>query len=333
MSDHRSVSTVFDVAIALVLISASVTLMFVFLDSGEPEPAPVEADRTAETLASTTTSVQYSLAPVVEHDQEMGTELFDGTTGHSMQRSAHGPIVGLIGQVAVSNASFWGMEYTRTSTEFEAALDGAVRQETTIMDHSARVDAIWRPYDGAGIEGTAGGGQAVPSDTDVSSVTLTVGSGLPDISEEINETYDGDGEFDTAATLISETVIEEFLPPAEMQRALESSGLDRELALYRYARMSMILDSVHDPAWANETIYDPGWEQATYPFHPDNGTMDRGTVNALWLNQYMIEQTLANKIESDLEAQFDENTTAAELASAVSTDQVQLTVRTWGTDE
>jgi hypothetical protein len=327
MTANRSVSTVLDVALALLLISASVTLMFVFLEEETRESVPVEADRTAETLAGVTTTVEYSLDETVEHDD---ANIFTEGDDHAFERSTHGTIPELLAEGAVGSVEFWGIEYTRESADLTQSVDGAVRNETTVMDHSVRLDAIWRPYQGASITGRTGAGQRVPPDADVHSVTMSVPSGFENITQEVSAAYSGDGDFNESAQVIAEAIIDGFLPSEKMQRALESSSFERELALYRYNRMSRIMDQIHNESWADERVYDENWDQAQYPFHPKNETMNREQVSAVWLNQYMVEQTLANRIAEDLQAAYGRNVTSQELATGVTIDTVQITVRTWG---
>jgi len=61
MSADRAVSTVMDVAMALLLISASVLLIGIHLHNSGDKFDENRADRTAELLGESTISVQYSL--------------------------------------------------------------------------------------------------------------------------------------------------------------------------------------------------------------------------------------------------------------------------------
>jgi hypothetical protein len=301
--------------------------MFVFLGEENPEKVPVEADRTAETLAGVTTTTEYSLDRAVEHDD---ANIFSEKDDHAFERSTHGTIPELLAEVAIGDVEFWGIEYTKESADLAQSVDGAVRNETTVMDHRVRLDAIWRPYQGSEITGRSSAGQSVPANANVHSATMSVPSGFENISQEVSAAYSGDGDFNESAQVIAEAVIDEFLPPKRMQRALESSSFERELALYRYNRMSRIMDQIHNDSWADGRIYDEGWDQVQYPFHPKNETMDRDQVSAVWLNQYMVEQTLANKIADDLQATYGRNVSSQEFANGVTIDTVQITVRTWG---
>lgn len=331
MTDERAISTVLDVALALVLISASVLMLFVFLGGEDTRSDPVRADQTAETLAGTSIGVEYSMDEVLKYDDEYDDDIFADVSedSHYLDRSAHGPATGLLADAAVTNVEFWGNQWTRGGTGFERAVNGAILGAITGLNHSVRVDAIWRAHEGSGVVGEASAGQAVPPDADVNSVTFVAPSGMDDVSDELETEYDS-GEFDDAAQVIAEAIVEHFLPPEKMQRDLESSSANRDLALYRYNRMSRVMDTVHDEDWSDERLVDPEWEFG-YPFEEDD--LGREEVNALFLNQYIVEQTLANKIEDDLEGTFDSVPTVEELTAAVTVDEVQLTVRTWETHE
>jgi len=325
----RSVSTVLDVAVALVLISASVTLLFVFVAQDDAQPVPVEADRTAETLVATTASPQYTLEPAVDHAED---GIFRTEDAGEFERTEYGTTLGLLGDVTVINASFWGKEYSRAGVELEESVEGATLSEISRMDHDVRLEAVWRPYEGSGIEGSAGVGQSVPPNEDVSSVTMTVSSGFDDVSDDIRDT---DADIDDAANLIAHEIVAGLLPPEETQRELESSGISRDLAHYHYNRLSKVMKEINDTygsEWDEEDFHDPQWE-VEYPYHPDDVLDEPNERHALWLNHYLVEQTLANRVADDLEEVFGKDVTADELAAAVSIDQVQITVRTWGTHE
>ena len=335
MTDDRAISTVLDVTLALVLISASVLMLFVFLGSEDTRSEPVQADRTAETLAGTTVAVEYSMDAVVEADDynenifETGDD--DDYDSHYLDRSAHGPLTGLLADVAVVNAEFWGNEWAQLGVGFERSVNGATLGAVTGLNHSVRVDAVWTPYEGSGIVGEASAGQAVPPDADVNSVTFVAPSGVDGVSDELDAEFEQelDDELDEAAEIIAEAIVEQYLPPEAMQRDLESTSAKRDLAMYRYNRMSKVMETIHDEDWDEQRLVE---EESRYPFVPDD-ELDRDEVNTLWLNQYMIEQTLANRIADDLQGQFEGAPTVEDLTAAVSPEEVQLTVRTWDTHE
>lgn len=328
----RSISTVLDVSLALVLISASVLMLFVFAQSEDTQSNPVRADQTAETLAGTTASVEYSIDEVLENDGEYDSDIFADVPedSHYLDRSAHGSVTGLLADASVANVAFWDNRWTRAGIGFERAVNGVTLGSITGLNHSVRLNAIWRPHEGSGIVGEAAAGQAVPPDAAVNSVTFVAPSGMDSVTEKLEDEYQPDGEFDDTAEIVAEEVLGGLLPPEKMQRSLESTSTSRDLALYRYNRMSRVMDTIHDEDWPDEDLVDPDWELG-YPF--DKSDLGRQEANALFLNEYMAEQTLKHKIREDLQGTFDGVPTVEELTAAVSVDEVQVTVRTWETHE
>lgn len=333
MTDDRAISTVLDVTLALVLISASVLMLFVFLGNEDTQSDPVQADRTAETLAGTTTTLDYSLEAVLE-DDDHNESIFEDVDedSHYLDRSARGPLTGLLADAAVVNADFWGNEWSQIGVDFEQAVDGATLGSITGLDHSVRIDAVWIPYEGSGIVGEASAGRAVPPDADTNSVTFVAPSGVEEVSKDIEDRF-GSGELDEedldeVGKVIAEAILEHLLPPEAMQRDLESSSANRDLAMYRYNRMSLVMETIHDDDWDESRLYE---DDHRYPFQPDV-ELDRNEANALWLNQYVVEQTLGVSIADDLRGEFD-SPTVEELTDAVSTAEAQVTVRTWDTHE
>lgn len=99
--DTRAVSTVMDVALAMLLISASVLLLGVYLhDADHDSHDPTQADRVAETLGGSTLSVQYDVSAVddTDHYEEPA-----GIVDHHYKRVDYGSALGLIADATVTN--------------------------------------------------------------------------------------------------------------------------------------------------------------------------------------------------------------------------------------
>lgn len=319
---------------ALALISASVMVLVVFLDADTSETDPIQADRAGETAASTTMSVSYSVEPVTENDE---AGIFDGGSGsddlpsHTFTRQAHGTVASLLAQAAIANVEFWGEPLTVEGEQFVESIDGQFRSEVTGKPYKVRMEAIWRPYEGAQIEGHAEVGPPVPEHVDVNSATMTVPSGFEDVSEEVREAREnGDDHFEESAQAISRAIVEGLLPESEMQRALERQGVDRKLAAYRYDRFSRIV-----------VEYDP--KLPAYGFY-EGGNLDRDTVNARHLNNRLVGnlstsvgsvllgQGMSEPIAEDIEETFGSSVHADDLADAMTTDEVVILIRTWETE-
>ncbi|MFC7196643.1 hypothetical protein ACFQL4_21690 [Halosimplex aquaticum] len=163
----RGVSTVVDVTFALLLVSASIGVLAITLTDDEPAHDPVQADRTAETLAAATKSVNYSVESV-NGEPEFTND------GYDFERSTHGTLTGLLADAAVTNASFpdgggstayapdSSTYLTKVGDDFEVAVDGAVRQALTSAGGDAHVVAVWRPYRDSDIEGRVEAGAEPP---------------------------------------------------------------------------------------------------------------------------------------------------------------------------
>lgn len=288
MTTERGISTVLDVSVALLLISASVLMLFVFLEQDDQEPEPVQADRSAETVASTTVNFSYSTYPAAEQaytDDNNGNDPWgdhvavfeavdsdlsddDVADAAAYERAVHGPIAGLAADAAVTNVEFWGHSLTHEGQDFEAQLDEAVKAAFANQDIKVRVDAVWRPYPDSEIVGEASAGPYVPADADVSSAVIEVPSGMAIDEDALAEARE-DGrndptttpDFNNESRLLAYSIVDRLFPSEEMQRAIERPGVDRALAVHRYQRMSAIL---------NEESGDLGWIGGAlhhYPFY------------------------------------------------------------------
>lgn len=238
--DRRGISTVIDVTLCLALVSAAVLTIAVVAETDEADPGPERAERTAELLGATTTSVEYSVRPVTAHD-EFDADPID--TKAAYERTDHGPVAGLLASAAVANAEIDGYRLTRAGEDYEAGLDGVLSEASATVDGTVHVTAVWQPYEGSSIRGEATAGPEPPAEADVSSATMTVASGVgqPD-KTELREAYAQD--YETLAQVVASAVVEGYFPPEETQLALERQGVERQLIEYRYRRAVAALDGI-----------------------------------------------------------------------------------------
>jgi hypothetical protein len=319
---RRAVSTVIDVGFAMVFISAAIVMLGLFtgvgLQPGDPT-APEDADRTAEMLGSTTITAEYQLDKTLEEAESTAFEDVEYDRSE-LRRGEHGPALGLVADAAVANVTFAaGGDAARLSpaaAEYERAVDGAVRELVTGAKHETQVVAVWAPYTGADVRGTARAGPAPPEGVDVNSVTVTVSSGIDEARGDAVDAAAGGGDYEAVAEPVAEAIVEAYLPPASSQRALESSGLDRQLTVERYVRMATLLEGTH-PDDLRE--YD------------DEGVdlVDRVEGDAETANERLVA-ALTAQLADDLEATYEDPETAAE---AVSTAEVEVVVRVWNTED
>jgi hypothetical protein len=305
----------------MVFISAAIVMLGLFtgvgLQPGDPT-APEDADRTAEMLGSTTITAEYQLDRTLEEAESTAFEDVEYDRSE-LRRGEHGPALGLVADAAVANVTFAaGGDAARLSpaaAEYERAVDGAVRELVTGAKHETQVVAVWEPYTGADVRGTARAGPAPPEGVDVNSVTVTVSSGIDEARGDSVDAAAG-GDYEAVAEPVAEAIVEAYLPPASSQRALESSGLDRQLTVERYVRMATLLEGT-DPNDLRE--YD------------DEGVdlVDRVEGDAEMANERLVA-ALTAQLADDLEATYEDPETAAE---AVSTAEVEVVVRVWNTED
>ena len=222
---RRAVSTVIDVGFAMVFISAAIVMLGLFtgvgLQPGDPT-APEDADRTAEMLGSTTITAEYQLDRTLEEAESTAFEDVEYDRSE-LRRGEHGPAMGLVADAAVANVTFAaGGDAARLSpaaAEYERAVDGAVRELVTGAKHETQVVAVWEPYTGADVRGTARAGPAPPEGVDVNSVTVTVSSGVDEARGDAVDAAADDGDYEAVAEPVAEAIVEAYLPPARCDAA------------------------------------------------------------------------------------------------------------------
>ncbi len=194
----RAVSTVVDVALALLCITASVAIVGLYL--ADSSTGPVELDgqgdatvvvsgdhdarsaaQVTETLAESTITVTYSTDAVSGEDEFSEPVITDAT---SYTRTDHGSPLGLLADAAIANHQIDGEPVLAYGEAFEEEVDWAIRQNLIGADQNIYVVAEWEPYDGAAFNGTATAGERPPPTADVSSTTTTVPSGFSAVDEE-----------------------------------------------------------------------------------------------------------------------------------------------------
>lgn len=315
---RRAVSTAVDVSFALVLLSASVVLMAAFLEDGGPAPPePAEADRTAETLASVTVDVEYSLQSVAANDR---TGTFDGTNfgDAAYRRVDHGTAAGLLAEAAMANLRVGDERLTPAGAAYEQAVATRTLNAMVGANDDVHVVALWRPYEGARIEGRAVAGRRPPADAAVSTTTLTVASDVPSVEPgAVASAYRSaeDDRYEAAAEPIAAAIVAGYFPSRETQHALESQAVDGYLIRYRYRRLASVLGFEYPAA--------DGLVGLT-----GQNVVNRTSANARQANERLVE-ALTAVIAADLRAQYGGDPDPETLARSVSTGEVTITVRTW----
>ncbi|SDK90268.1 DUF7284 family protein [Natronorubrum texcoconense] len=316
---------------ALLLVSASVLLLGAYLHAADDDRDETRPDRTVETLAAVTLSVEYDLGAADPVDERDG----------NYTRTDFGSATGLLADAAVTNLHIDGDQILPYADDFEDAVDASTKSALLGANHEFYVVAEWEPYNGAAINGTATAGERPPPDEDVSSRTITASSDLPAVDEADLSVGSDDDALEVAGAAIGAAIIEGYLPADSVQRTLESQGLSRELTVYHYERLVAPLEY----EFGEETNAD------------DERPLNRSDADALEANERVLygsdgesesdseARGLADWIANDLETAFAdeleaidedsdddaerEEAVAALLAEEVSTDDVTITVQTW----
>lgn len=288
-------SAVLDAAVCLLLVSAGVGTL-VAADTRPDDPTAPRADAVAETLATSTAGVNYSLAPGAPPARRvLGADAVPVDSGPAFVRYRRGTHAALLGDAALAGVSLDGHRLTRTGDGFRAA----VRNETarSVALAGTQVVAVWRPYLDAPVSARASVGEAPPPDATVRAATVGVPSGVPAASDAaLNATDEGYG---GVADAVARAVVAGLFPPDEARLALRGDYPESALVRYRYRRAAALTGTSVSDALAAE-----------------NATEANARLRA----------ALSARLERDLWARFDSPGAAAR---AVETRRVRIVVRTW----
>jgi hypothetical protein len=324
VSASRAVSTVGDVALALLMLSAAMVVLVTFVETDERDHEPMEAEYTTETLLSSTMNTTYY--PERALGEFHGGNVYDETDyeRRDLRRVSHGPVVAQVADIAQTRVVVdldvlrgdSGIDtLSRAADEYRARVDETLQARLVNVSFETNVSAVWEPLDGGPIRGTAAVGVTPPAYEDVSATTITVPSDTPSVRREAIDAVDDPDDFGVVAEVVAESVVEGYLPTLESGRALEGGGVDSDLTAYRYLRAADIL------GLGSEDRSD----LAEY--------LEPGTANATAANELLIEE-LSAQLEAYLEPAGGPPESGplgnAEMAAAsIETGEVTVTVRTW----
>ncbi len=306
-------STVADVALTLLLLAAATGILVTVTEQPEQEHEPIEADHTAETIITATTDVTYQVESAIEEyyndvndDLESIDDVYEDTPYDEadLTRVSHGPIAGHIAAITLTNVEFDVEGLSAGATEYHHRLDEQFQTSLVESSFYTNVEASWEPFEGASVRGTTELGQTPPAYEPVSTAVIRYSSGLPPAREDALEAVDGEDDYEAVAEVVAAAVVEGYLPELESKRALESTGTERSLVVYRYLRMAEAIQTA-DPAAIE-------------------GYLDAHDTDVTAANGYLVD-ALAEQLEDDLR-EFDD---AEQAAAAVSVSEIAITVRTW----
>jgi len=298
--DVRAVSTVVDATVFLLLVGGAIATLVagtgtMQAESHERPGSGNPAAEDARLLATTTATVDYSLAPATAAEADGVT--FHRTDGSGFERTAHGTLASLLADAAVGNVASDGEQLSHASDEFERRLSSTVRDRLGRRGVRTSVEVTWEPYDDAHLVGTTRVGDEPPRDVDVHAATLTVDSGFPASRERAERAAEEDG-FRGVATVVADAVVRGLFPARETQLALRGSYPGDALTAQRYRRAATL-------------------------FGAEPPTIEETNVS---VSNDRLRTALEDRLVADLESRFGSPGAAAR---AVETDTVDVTVRTW----
>jgi hypothetical protein len=298
--DVRAISTVVDATVFLLLVGGAIATLVAGTGTmqtgshdhtGSGNPAAEDA----RLLATTTATVNYSLAPATVAEGDEVT--FHRTEGTGFERTAHGTLASLLAEATVGNVALDGEQLSHAGDQFERRLASTVRDRLGRPGIRTSVEATWEPYDDATLAGSTRVGDEPPRDVDVHAATLTVDSGFPASRDRAGRAAEEDG-FRGVATVVADAVVSGLFPPRETQLALRGTYPGDALTAQRYRRAAMLFGA--EP---------PAIEETNVSASNDG-----------------LRTVLADRFVADLESRFDSPRAAAR---AVETKTVDVTVRTW----
>ena len=307
MSERRALSSVADVSLALVVLVASVAVFAAHLDRTDTGHDPTAAAQTAETLGASTLDLTYSLEPVLETDSEFVPAVDDEDAPYdseALERSTHGSAVGHVARAALADARFGAVYPLAAGEGYADLLDERLLVSLVGANFATNVTAVWEPYEGASIRGTATFGRPIPRDTQRSVTRVTVASELPGVREDaiaaIGEGTATDNGYRSVARVVAEAIIRGVL--GDTQRELESDGVERAVVVSRYLRFA---DAV-------------------------GGSIDREHLERSSADDKAMLTTLVDGLTAQLTGELDSTfETPGAAASAVSTGTVTVAITTW----
>ena len=311
--DRRAISTVADVSIAILLVVASIAVLAPSLDTPEGDSQPTAAAQTADTLGASTLTLSYQLDAALESADSDLVGDTDRYSEASLTGTSHAPVLGHLARATLFSLTPGGCRVETPEllpvlgTEFQRTLDERLQAELVDSSFETSVTAIWRPFEGSSFHGSVTVGQQPPPGVDTSLVTMSVPAEFPSIRTEAVAAVERGGGYDTVASIAAGGVVEGLFPLPATQRRLEGDGVERELAVLKYLRLTGFVDT----------------DTQDGPSVTDS--LSRAAADARALNDYLRDR-LARQFETTLEATFE---TADSAANAVSTGEISVSVITW----
>lgn len=231
--NDRAVSTVLDASLAVLLIGGAVIALAGAPTQPTDDVGSDAADGAANVLASTTASVEYSMAPAAEHaDPSIVAFPEQPRSGPGFRRRAHGTVASVLAAGTVGDAGIDGEAFSH-ATESLASKAGEIAVATLERgDVRVQIRAVWRPFPEAKLRGTLVAGPTPPPDADVHAATVAVSSGIPAVE---NRSLEAASEgYAAVAEVYANATIRGLFPPQRSELALRGSYPLSALVGYRY---------------------------------------------------------------------------------------------------
>lgn len=285
----RAMSAVADVTVFLLFVGAAAGAVMSGVGVEQPATTNPAAEQ-ASTLATSTASVEYDLV-VTESDTRRPP---DHATRR--QRTSHGTVAELLGEASMSGVTVDGERLSSAGTNFESAVAATTRDRLHSRGHRASVRVTWTPYAGAPVRGEYRVGERPPETTDVRAATVTVPSGMENVSKPARVAAKSSG-YVGVATVVARSVIDGLFPPEQSRYALRGDYPADRLMTARYERMAELTGA--------------------------SVAVERQSTSEM---NRELTAALAARLRTDMRSRYD---SPAAAASAVQTSQVRVTVRTW----
>lgn len=289
-------STTLDVALCLLLVSAgALTLATAERPPDAADPATARAPATVETLATTTDTVEYTLAPGAKRANDSLVR-FPVTEGPEFERARSGTAASLLAAATVEGVAVDGERLTRTHDGFRRRVRAAVARD---VGPRVQVVAVWRPYPGAHVGARTVVGPSPPAGATVHAATLDVPIGVPGARPNATAAVEAGDGYAGVANVVAARLVAGLFPPRRADIALHGDYPVTALMRYRYRRAARLYGAdleadlaARDPSAANRKLAD----------------------------------AVSRRVERDLRREFD---SPAAAARAVRLDEVHVVVRTW----
>ncbi|WP_255191039.1 DUF7284 family protein [Natronobeatus ordinarius] len=349
VTDDRAISTVMDVALALLIVSTSVLLIGVYLHSDDESIGGDRGDHAIQTLSGSTVTITYDLRA----ENEAGNATTDSKhydhpdldpdeIGELYQITTYGSAADLLGEAALVNLQINDTKPFAYGYDVERSVDAAIRDRLVGSEGRTYAIATWEPYEGASINGTATAGDRPPRTADVSSSTMAVSSTVPPVeAKTLAESFvDGqersasrsgieDG-FDLVGEDIAHATVEGYFPPEATQYTLESTLTENSMTLYNYRTLA---DATGADVEDHVTGTSPNAIAANEALAGTAGD-DEGLAAVIADDMRdspageQIEEAYA-ELDDDVPTEEKVEALESEFDAVVSTGTIKITVQTW----